>query len=257
MKAALFDSKGTKKGEIELPKLFETEIREDLVWKVYEAEKEVQPYAPFEEAGKRHSASGTISHRRHEWKGHYGKGMSRIPRKAMWRRGTQFFWIGAEVSGTRGGRRAHPPKLFHSEKKINKKERLLALNSALAATVNKEYISARYASLDKTEHLPAVIESMPSKTKDFVSALKNMYAENYLKMLKTKAARAGKGNLRGRKSKSNAGILIVVAPTEKANFKGVDIRTTKNLAITDLYPLGRASIFTKKAIEALAGENKK
>ena len=40
----------------------------------------------------------------------------------MWRRSTQFYWIGAEVSSTRGGRRADPPKGLGVYKKINRNE---------------------------------------------------------------------------------------------------------------------------------------
>ena len=135
MKSTVYDIQGKKKKEIELPQMFDAKIREDLVAKYYESEKftEMQPYFAYAEAGKRHSASGTISHRRHMWKGHYGKGLSRAPRKTMWRRGTQFFWVGAEVSGARGGRRAHPPKPNYI-RKTNKKETVIAMNSALVAT---------------------------------------------------------------------------------------------------------------------------
>ncbi len=121
MKATLFDSKGQKKSDLELPAFFNTSARDDVVAKYVEVQKFVvrQPYSSYEEAGKRHSASGTISHKRHEWKGHYGKGISRTPRKTMYRRGTQFFWIGAEVSHTRGGRMAHPPQGIYAHRKIN------------------------------------------------------------------------------------------------------------------------------------------
>src|SRR3989344_6321755 len=149
MKAALYDIKGTKKGDIALPALFETAIREDLPAKYFESDKfeHMQHYSSYEEAGKRHSASGTISHRRHEWKGHYGKGISRIPRKVMWRRGVQFNWVAAEVSNARGGRRAHPPKGIPFQRKINKQEQKLAMNIAFAASVTPEIIRSRYASL--------------------------------------------------------------------------------------------------------------
>jgi ribosomal protein L4 len=122
MKASLYNIKGKKKSDLILPKVFDTKIREDIVLKFLEASKFMQPYSPAHDAGKKHSAAGTISHKRHDWKGHYGRGISRIPRKTMWRRGTQFFWIGAEISSARGGRRAHGPKGIGKERKINLKE---------------------------------------------------------------------------------------------------------------------------------------
>src|SRR3989338_59927 len=111
MKAHLYSKEGKQKSQIELPHQFSVNVRNDLVQKLINSLVFIssQPYAPNPEAGKRHSASGIISHKRHDWKGHYGRGISRIPRKIMSRRGTQFFWIGAEISSARGGRRAHPP----------------------------------------------------------------------------------------------------------------------------------------------------
>lgn len=254
MKASLFDSEGIKKGELELPEIFNSKIREDIVFKFFEASKSRQPYAPYSEAGRRHSASGTISHRRHEWKGHYGRGVSRIPRKTMWRRGTQFYWIGAEVSSARGGRRAHPPKLNRSEKKINKKEQEIAMKSAFAATARKDLVLARYSSLKSLKDIPVVIESYPKKTKDFISMIKKIFGENFNIAIKNKSIRAGKGKTRGRKYKSNAGALLIVSSEENAKFKGIEIKNVKKVSISDLYPLGRLTIYTKKALEEIGAK---
>lgn len=253
MKSQLYSSKGEKKGEISLPPLFDSKIREDIVAKYYEAEKfkKMQPYFAYAEAGKRHSASGTISHRRHEWKGHYGKGMSRAPRKTMWRRGTQFFWVGAEVSGARGGRRSHPPKPNYI-RKINQKEITIAMHSALAATAQESFLQKRYSSLQEPSiKTPIIIESVPKKTKDILSLLKNILGETFSLALKKKTIRHGKGKLRGRKYKSTAGILLVTSKAEKAKMKGIDIRHVNSLSIMDLYPLGRLAIFTQKSLEEL------
>jgi len=255
MKAELYDFKGTKKKEIELPNIFDTKVREDIVSKYYEASKfaEIHPYAPFKEAGKRHSASGTISHRRHEWKGHYGKGISRTPRKTMWRRGTQFMWIGAEVASTRGGRRAHPPKLNKRPRKINKKELNIALNSAFAATAHESYIKKRYSTFSKSNHkFPIVIESLNNiKTKDMIHFLKLVFGEALNLVLKQKSVRAGKGKSRGRKYKSNAGILLIKSNSETIKMKGIDIKSLNEIKISDLYPLGRLTIYTEKALQEL------
>ena len=117
-KANILNIDGKKVKEIELPKCFSQPIREDIVAKVVEIKKQKQPYGPSPVGGKQSSASGKIVHRRHVWKSGYGRGQSRIPRKTMSRRGTQFNWVGAEVPNTRGGRRAHPPK---AASMINKK----------------------------------------------------------------------------------------------------------------------------------------
>ena len=257
MKAQLFDSSGNKKSEIELPEIFNSVIREDITAKLFEVEKEVQPYGPYEEAGKRHVASGTISHRRHKWKGAYGKGISRVPRKRMWRRGTQFYWVGAEISSARGGRRAHPPKMVHTPKKINKNEAKLAMNSAIASTANKDYIVKRYSSLNEIKAAPFVIESVPIKTGDALSSLKKIFGDLFSLVLKNKVVRPGRGKTRGRKYKSNAGLLLVTAKDESIKIKGIDVRNLSEIKVADLYPLGRLALYTKKSLEELKkGENK-
>src|SRR3972149_8940670 len=112
MRAQILDSDGKKTKEIELPKFFSERIREDLISKILEAKKKKQPYSPAPDAGKQHAARGKVQHRRHVWRSGYGKGISRIPRKIMSRRGEQFNWVGAEISGTRGGMRSHPPQVI-------------------------------------------------------------------------------------------------------------------------------------------------
>jgi len=256
MKAQLFSVKGEKKSDIELPEIFNSPIREDIALKSFEVEKEYQPYSPYEEAGKRHVAAGTISHRRHKWKGAYGKGISRVPRKRMWRRGTQFYWVGAEVSSARGGRRAHPPKGIYSPRKINKNEAKIAINSAIASTANKDYIIKRYSSLKDIKSAPLVIESLPDKSKEAFESLQKMFGDLFYLVLKNKVVRPGKGKARGRKYKSNAGLLLVCSKDENVKIKGIDVRKSNNLKIGDLYPLGRLTVYTQKALSEL-GVNKK
>ncbi|NCN98826.1 50S ribosomal protein L4 [Candidatus Pacearchaeota archaeon CG10_big_fil_rev_8_21_14_0_10_35_219] len=258
MKGVLYDLKGKKKGEIGMPELFNGRVRKDIVAKFFEADKFIQPYSPDRKAGKKHSASGTISHKRHDWKAHYGRGISRVPRKSMWRRGTQFFWVGAEIASTRGGRRAHPPKGIGKEKKINKKEIKIAFNSAFAATADKEWIEKRYSSLDKFDtKVPVIIESKLEKvkTKDVLNALKEIFGKSFNLIVKKRKVRAGKGKARGRKYKSNAGLLILKGKDENFKLNGFDVKNVNDVSISDLYPLGRLTVYTEKAIKEL-GETK-
>ena len=123
MKAQILNLNGEKEKEIELPIYFSEQVREDLILKVYLALRQnlKHPYAPYLWAGMQHSASGKIRHGRRKWKGAYGYGISRVPRKIMTKRGSRFFWVGATVSSARGGRENHPPKIDIKERKINKK----------------------------------------------------------------------------------------------------------------------------------------
>src|SRR3990170_7822872 len=123
-KTAILDIHGKKIKEIEVPVFFSQPVRDDIISKILESKKRIQPYSPSLVAGKQHAASGKIVHRRHVWRSGYGRGQSRIPRKMMSRSGSQFGWIGAEISSTRGGRRAHPPRVVSmlNQGKTNKKE---------------------------------------------------------------------------------------------------------------------------------------
>ena len=147
MKTKLLRVDGSEGKEIQLPRQFSHKIREDIVARAILTEISIQPYAPFIDAGK--GSSGKMRHRRHRWGSHYGRGISRVPRKSLWRRGTQFYWVGATAPSTRGGRRAHPPKIeqFLKKVKINKKEKNIALAIAISATANKDKIKFSLCSI--------------------------------------------------------------------------------------------------------------
>ena len=260
MKTSILNIEGKKTKEINLPKCFSAEIREDIIAKVLEAKKSKQPYAPSLIAGKQHSASGKIVHRRHVWKSGYGRGISRVPRKIMLRRGSQINWVGAEVSSTVGGRRAHPPKILSmiNRQKINKKELKIALSSAISATANGKTIIKRYERLrdKKVGNLPLVVESklVSLKTKELISSLKKILGEKLFGLaLKKKTVRAGKGKLRGRKYKSNAGLLVVIGEKEKLKTNAFEIKNVNNLGVTDLAKggVGRLTLYTEQAIKYL------
>jgi len=263
MKTHILDITGKKTKEITLPNCFSKEIREDIVAKVLETKKTKQPYSPSPVAGKQHSASGIVQHRRHVWKTHYGQGVSRIPRKIMSKKGSRFNWVGAEISSTVGGRRAHPPKTISmiQDKKINKKELKIALESAISATANIKKISERYERLKdaKIKEIPLVVETklISLKTKAIISSIKKILGETLFELaLKKKVIRSGKGKLRGRKYKTNAGLLLVTGKDEKLKTGSFDVINVKKLGVTDLASggLGRLTLYTETAIKELANK---
>jgi large subunit ribosomal protein L4e len=260
MKTKILDINGKEKGSIELPKFFSELIREDIVAKVLEAVKVKQPYSPSPVAGKQNSASGNLQHRRSVWKTMQGKGISRVPRKIMTRRGSQFNWVGAEIPSARGGRRAHPPKIesMINTKKINKKEMEIAIKSALSATANEKLVSEKYERLNgkKISGLPLIVEQkmLSLKAKEFISSLKKVLGEDLFEVaIKKKKVRSGIGKLRGRKYKSNAGLLLVVGEKEKIKTNAVEVTSAKRLNITDLANggVGRLTLYTEEAIKNL------
>lgn len=239
MKAKIFSIDGNVKGEIELPKCFDSKIREDIIKRAFMTFDKRQPYGSFPRAG--HSvASGVFSHRRRANKGAYGIGISRIPRKIMSHRGSRFTRVGATMPGTRGGRQAHPPK---SAKvwvgKMNKKEKMAALRGLIASTTSLEMLKEYYPKINfGNMALPIIVEEKITeigKTKQLKETLG--------KLLGNAKALARKG-----------GVLIVAGKEPKISHSLVDFAKADSINVFDLAPSGkpgRLVIYTDGAIEKL------
>ena len=183
-----------------------------------------------------------------------------MPRKIMSRRGSQFNWVGAEIPNAVGGRRAHPPKVISmiNTKRINKKEMIIAMKSALAATADEKIVAKRYERLKdkKLSGLPLVVESKITslKAKDLVSGLKKVLGNVLFEVsLKQRKVRSGKGKLRGRKYKKNLGLLLVVGEKERLKTNLIDVKNVKELNVTDLANggVGRLTMYTESAISEI------
>ncbi|MEM4259689.1 MAG: 50S ribosomal protein L4 [Candidatus Woesearchaeota archaeon] len=261
MKLIIFDQEKKETGKIDLPIQFSEEIRPDLIKRAVLTlnANNRQPYSPDPRAGKK--ASALVSKRRRNYRGSYGKGISRVPRKILTRRGSQMNWVGAFAPQTRGGRRAHPPNIEKIwEKKINKKENRKAICSAIAGSINIDYIKARNHIIPK--EFPFIIDNSfeeINKTKDLLKALKSLGFQEELKRVSEIKIRAGRGKMRGRKYITKKGPLIVVSkkcPLLKFgnNIPGVDIVKINELNAALLAPAaqpGRLTLYTKGAIEIL------
>ncbi len=251
-------------GKIKLPLQFEEPVRNDLIKRALEVIQgnKRQPYGADPRAGKKYSA--TLSRRRRRYKGSYGHGISRVPRKILSRRGTRFNWVGAFAPGTVGGRRAFPPKQDKIwKKKINNKERRKAIRSALAAVVDREFVSRRGHKVPK--EYPFVISKdfeNIDKTKNLIDALKNIGVKEDLERANVKKIRAGKGKARGRKYRKRKSLLLVTGGEcnlikSAKNITGVEAVEVKNLNVELLAPgasPGRFTIFTENAINKMQNE---
>ena len=257
MKTKLIDKTGKAGKEVELPKVFSGRIRADILQKVFEVQKATlkNVYGSMIGAGAGYSASGISIKARHQWKGTYGKGISRVPRKIMSRNGASFNWVGATVASARGGRKPHAPKTAKNLfKKINKKELVIAFGSGFAGTVDSKSIEDKYGKKIDSGFVVSA-DVLKLKTKDFVALLKAAFGENYEKALKVKKVRAGKGTMRGRKYRSSAGLLVVIGSEEKMNRKGVDVVNANELLISDLAPngvAGRLAVYSEEAVKEIA-----
>ncbi len=258
----IYSIKGEKKGTISLGKAFNFPLRVDLIKKavlVFRANRR-QKYGADKLAGLRtsahyHGRSGLPPHVRMA-----GREMARLPR--IHGEGPLLFRARAAPQAIKG-RKAHAPvpeKNF--TKSINKKEKKLALYSALSASANKELVLKRGHKIENLEEVPLVVEdefAKLNKTKDVYSVLKILGLKEELDRAKKKKIRAGKGKRRGRKYKKKKSALIIVpekCDLQKAarNIPGIEISLIKNLNVEKLAPgnnPGRLTIFTKSAVEQL------
>jgi large subunit ribosomal protein L4e len=243
-----------------LPSQFEEEVRSDLIQRAVLAIERIRrhAYGAKKDAGMRPSAK--LSRRRRNYKGSYGKGISRVPRKTLSHRGSSFSWVGAVAPGTVGGRRAHPPKSERIwEQKINTKERKKAIRSALSATVMPDIVRARGHIIPK--EYPFIISNEiedAKKAKDVLAALKNLGFSDELKKDSKVTIRAGKGKSRGRKYITKRGMLIVVSKEcgliSAAKNLPLEVKKVTEINADDLAPgavAGRLTLFTESAIDAI------
>ena len=177
-----YTTSGTKDGEIELPLVFSTPYRRELIHKAFTNlnSHKFQPQGRHPTAGMDVVADSNDPPT--------GQGVSRVARARGGGGGRQ--GQGAEVASTRGGRQAHPPiveKVIY--KKLNKKERKLALCSAIAATASKELVESRGHKIEGIESFPIIvsddIESV-SKTSDMVKILDSLKLTQDVKRLESR-----------------------------------------------------------------------
>ncbi len=250
MKSKVYPSKK----EINLPEFFGTTVRDDLIYKSYLTTIKKQPYGVYPLAGKQ-SGMGKQRHARRAWKTLYGKGISRVPRKYLVKRGEQFYMIGTYIPGTVKGRAAHPPKAIRLERKINKKEKILALKSAIAATASIDFVSKKYSKKKIKNELPLILDSdlLSKQPKEIVKILREIIG---FEIEKTRKIRAGKGKMRGRRYKKGWSLLLVIGNKENkklGNF-GIETVNASTLSVKHLASggiPGRLTAYTEQAVQDL------
>jgi len=251
VKVNVYGIDGSTKEKIALPSIFETPFRPDIIKKSFKslASNKRQAYGPSALSGTRHATASVGK----------GRGMSRVPRLTQGRQA-------ALAPCVVGGRRAHPPtpeKNWHE--KINKKEKLIARRSALAATASKEIVTSRGHRFDEKITLPLIVDDefeTLTKTKDVIKSLKDLGVyEDILRAKNGKHIRAGKGKTRGRKYRTPKSILIISSKPEfikgSQNLTGIDITHPKHINIEHLAPggdSGRLTLITKSALARLGGD---
>jgi len=247
--AKIFDLNGKATDKIRIPPIFKTPTRPDVIKRGVVAlqSHRFQPQGRDPDAGKRTTA---------ESRG-VGLGISRIPRL----KGAQ---RAAFAPSTVGGRATHPPVAEKKiGKKIPKKERRLALRSAIAATASKEIVASRGHIVYDVPDFPLVVVDevqQLKKTGEVREALIRLgvWSDVY-RVKESENIRSGRGKTRGRRKKRGVGPLLVITENEGVveaarNLPGVDVATVNSLNVELLAPgthPGRLTLWAASAFEAV------
>jgi len=244
----VYSLEGGVVSEVVLPEVFSVPVRLDLIRRAFHAAftARLQPKGRDELAGKRRVGES--------WGINYS--VARVPRLDN---GRAVF-----VPQARGGRLAFPPT---TEKKIrefiNKKEKLLAVASALAATAVEELVRLRGHRFSASTLPVVVVDELEnvertSTLKGVLQALKVW--EDVERARSGTKIRAGKGKMRGRRYYVPKSLLLVVSSSKAKVIKagrslpGVDVVSAEMLSIIHLAPgghPGRLTILTPGALEVL------
>ncbi len=245
MQVPVRTTEGETDGEIELPAVFETEYRPDLIRKAVLAAQanRKQDYGSDEYAGLRTPAESFGS----------GRGQAHVPREGG---------KGRRVPQTVGGRRAHPPKAEKDRSlSINDKERKVAIRSAIAATTDPEIVAERGHEFNEDVDLPVVVDDEfeeLKKTKEAAEMVEELGLGGDIERADETKIKAGQGSTRGRKYRRPSSILFVTSeePSRAArNLAGADVTTAAELNAEDLAPgthAGRLTVWTESAVEEVA-----
>lgn len=254
MKVPVYDLDGKEVDKTELPSVFSADYRSDLIKKAFYALRshslQVQGRDPL--AGMRTSALS--------W--NTGRGVARMARV----KGERHPRSGqaAGVASVVHGRQTHHPVAERVVwQQINRKERRLALISAVAATGMRDIVSARGHKVDDVQALPIVVSDdiqSISKAKDLKPLLSNLkLGDEISRISKGSKSYSGTSRLRGRKKRQAVGPLIVVASDlgvckAAEAFPGMSATLARNLSTLDLAPgshAGRLTIWSKSALDEL------
>lgn len=260
----IYSITGKVVGEIELPDVFKTQYRPDLIQRAVVAIQANRRHLFGHDllAGMKTSAE-YFGSRRHSYRMTINREQARLPKEKP---GGGGLGKTRRVPQSVGGRRAHPSKNKDWSKKMNNKEYLFALKSAISATSNPELINARGHKINTDDinknSYPLVIEDKfesLNKTKEVINVLNTLGLGDDLERAEQKKVRAGKGTMRGRKYRKKKSILIVINEdngirASAQNIPGIDVAQLNELDPELLAPgthAGRLTLWTKSAVENL------
>ncbi len=249
-KLKIFDLDGNPVKDIQLPPIFTTPIRKDIVRRAFLAASAnmKQPKGQYEMAGKRTSAVSRG----------VGLGIARVPRLKTGDRA-------AFAPMTVKGRITQPTRVEKIiSEGVNRKERRLALQSAVAATASPTLVRERGHQVAGAAQIPLIvvdeIQSIARTSQLYIFMAKVGLRPDIERVKYGISRRPGRGKFRGRTHKKGKGPLIVVAGDEgisraARNLPGVEVAEVNSLTIRHLAPgshVGRLTVWSESALTEVA-----
>lgn len=248
MKVNVYTKEGNVSHTMDLPDVFNSQLRRDVIRRAHRAISLSlrQPWGSKPFAGMRQVGHNLGANH----------GIARLPRVSGGNRGVI-------LASMVGGRSAHSPRTERNlYVKINKKERKMARDSAIAFTASLEDVKKRGHRISGNVTLPIIVDSSVTgikKAKDAVSFLKSIgIYDDITRAKEGTRVRAGRGKSRGRLYKQPKSILIVRENGEDmsafTDLPGVDMATPESMSLRKLAPggiPGRLTMFTVSAMERI------
>lgn len=240
--------------QVDLPCVFETPIRSDLIQFVHRnvSFNKRKPYAVKPSAGKNYSAESWGT----------GRALARVPR--IKGSGSRRSGQAAFANFARGGHIGHPTSVLRRwQRKTNLNLRRLVTAMGIAASGVAPIVESRGHRIQELSNIPLIVnqEDLKSiqKTKDAQDFLKSLNLTDELEKTKETYIRAGKGKMRNRRYQHKKGPLIVFNEDFNKkpfrNIQGIEMAKVDDLSVLDLCPggqPGRLIIWTKDAFEKLS-----
>ncbi|HUB92741.1 MAG TPA: 50S ribosomal protein L4 [Candidatus Saccharimonadales bacterium] len=250
MNAEVYTLEGSRKETVTLPPVFHSEYRVDLIQRAMlsEQSERFQPQGHFVLAGLQTTAVyvGTYSGYR---RGRH-MGIAIRPRQKL---GGGAMGDVRRIPSSVKGKRAHPHMVEKiTAERINKREYLKAMESAIAGCAKGEMIKEKHP---VERELPIIVEDgieKIQKTKDLLKALSSLGFSNDLESSHKPRILTGRSSRKRRFRKS---VLIVVNDSKEIskagrNIAGVDVISIRDLNVETLAPgtLPRPTVWSKSAI---------
>ncbi len=256
MNADVYQLDGKVARKEELPEVFGSAFREDIVRRALLAEqsRRYQPQGHYVMAGLQTTAVYVGEYGVYRSGRHMGIAIRPRQKLAGGAQGDV-----RRIPSSVKGRRAHPHKIEKVlEEKINSKEYKKAIESAIGGTANAVLVKGKHSVNHST--MPIIVEDKMEaivKTKDLIRILKILGFEADLDKSHKPKLRAGlKRYAKSRHFRKS--VLIVVSDSAKVdkagrNIAGVDVCRLKNLTVEALAPGAkpRLTIWTEGAVKGV------